>query len=182
MPKFSHKNKIYVSLAIWFVVTFIIFWYGFPVIESGTLAADGQVLAKAKQYQDLQQQQASFQAGKKDLETLAKKPYQPSDFFSKDTSVVKEIETLETLAKSQNLELDLQVTGTKASASKAPTSSDIVQIPYTIALTGSYSNLVSFLQTFENLSFITHAQGLDIAALKEGQIKATLSAIFFVQK
>lgn len=180
--KLSPKNKIYIAITLWVVVVFILFWYGFPVFERVNLSAANQVLNKSKQFQELQQQQASYQAGKNDLETMSKKPYQPTDFFSKDTSVVNEIEALEKLAKDNSLELELTVTGTKAGAAKAPTQGDFLQIPYTLSLTGTTANLVNFLQYYENLKFITHAQALDITTAKEGQIRATMSAVFYVQK
>lgn len=182
MARFTSNQKIYVTIGVWVIMTGFLFWYGFPAFEVSNLVQANGVLAKSKLYQDLQQQQASFQAGKKDLETLSQKSYQPSDFFSQDTSVVKEIETLESLATIQKVQLDLSVTGTKANAVKAPTVGGIVQIPYTLSLTGTTQNIVSFLESFENLRFITHADHIDISAVKDGQIKVTLSAIFFVQK
>lgn len=182
MTFISKKKRIYVGLGVLVIATFIIFWFIFPAIESGNLSAANKVLSKSKQYQELLQQQASYEAGKSDLETLTKKPYQPSDFFSKDTSVVKEIETLENLAKDEKLKLDLQVTGTKSTGQKAPTTGDIVQVPYTLSLTGSLAGIEAFLERFENLKFITHAQSVEFASVTDGEVKANLSAIFFVQK
>jgi hypothetical protein len=182
MARISNNRKIYVSITAWLLASGFLFWYGFPAFEVSNLVQARKVLEKSKMYQDLQQQQASFQAGKKDLETLAKKPYQPGNFFSQDTSLVKEIVTLENLAATQNVQLDLQVTGTKATATKAPTAGDVVQLPYTIVLTGTTPDVVSFLEYFENLSFVTHATHIDVSSIKDGQIKATLSAIFFIAK
>src|SRR6266404_494000 len=157
MKNFSARNKIIVLSLVWLGLSASMFLYFFNILDSSNSAT---VLAMAKQQQELlflQAQDQSYQQAKLDLRKLAQESIQPGDFFSQDITLVKEIETLESLGQKLNLQMQISgVGGTVKSAPKAKTITSLATIPYSISLNGDFASAVGFIETLEHLSFISN--------------------------
>ena len=181
MTKFSYKYKIYIVVAVWVVVSAVLFGYVFDLINNGSQATVDEIVTKKKELLELQAEQRSYQLGKTDLQQLEKKELQPDNFFSSDTSLVREISTLENLAVSNNLKITIGIGGTSNALLKAKTASELLLAPYNMSLSGSYSDILNFMQSVEKLGFITHFKTLLVA--NSGQtVTASASAIFYIKK
>lgn len=137
MSNFSYKYKIYTVIGGVMVLTliFFLFVYGSMNSHNDTLAI--AVAAKNQEYQEVLAEQQSYELGKKDLESLKSKPFQPSDLFSQDTKVVKEVKTLESIAQGLGVEFTMQVSGTIKTAPKlTQASAQIFIVPYVMILEG----------------------------------------------
>jgi Tfp pilus assembly protein PilO len=182
----NYRNKIYIMMAAYLACCFALFGYGFTLLEGSNDAAATALKDRRRQYNDLLNEQRSFELGNQDLTTLGTKPYQPDDFFSQDVHVVNEIKTLEALGQESGLEFDLAVSGTAASGTKTPgVTGEIISIPYTINLTGKFADITAFLRRTEQLGFITHIKALSLIAEEgenAGKVKALLNATFYIKK
>lgn len=136
-----------------------------------------------KDLANLKAERESYRLAKEDLEDLAKKSYQPADFFSKDISLVTEIKTLEALGEQMGVIMQLSgVSGTAAAAAKAKTTTALAVIPYSIYLSGPLDKVVKYIEAVENLSFVTKTEALSINAAENGNVNAVLGASFFIKK
>ncbi len=183
MQHFSYKYKLYLAIGIFIVTCVALFSYLFKLMDNSNIALAKGTKEKYKEYQDLVAEQKNYEAGKQDIASLAKKAIQPEDFFSRDTSLVNEIKTLESTSKNFNLSLDLSVSGTADKAVKAPgAAGPIVAIPYTVSLDGQFDKTVNFMENLEHLNFITHIRSVNITAQENNGIKAVLSGNFYIKK
>lgn len=182
MNKFSYKYRIYALIVCWIAAVGILFGYFFGLLNTRNAAKVEELVVKKKELLELQAEQKSFQLGKADLENLEKKEIKPENFFSKDTSLVKEIQSLENLAASNKVKLNLGISGTSTSLTKAKTTSELLVVPYSMQVEGTYSDVVRFMQGLEFLTFITHARVLSIQATTNGSVSATLSMMFYIKK
>lgn len=179
----SFLYRIYIISAAVGIICLILFFYGFGIMDSYNESVATRVAAKNKEYQELVQEQHSYEQNQKDLKDLAAKPLQPDNFFSQDVRLVKEIKTLEGAADQFDVTLELKVAGTVNQGLPVKgTTSGIVSIPYTMSVTGTFSNVVMFLDKIEHLSFVTHVGALTVNAADKGAVKATIAATFFLQK
>ena len=182
MNKLSFKYKILSLGGVWLVMLLILFGWLFSWLQGFNTDHAIDVLAKRKEYAELQAEQKSYIQGKADLDNLAKKDIQPSSFFSKDTSLVGEIQTLEKLASDSGLKIVLGIAGTSKVAEKANSKSDLLIIPYTLQLTGSYDGAFAFVSGLENLPFITHVKHLQITTTGKDTVSLTMGSVFYIQK
>jgi Tfp pilus assembly protein PilO len=178
-----HKSKIITGIAVWLVITLALFLYGFRILDHSNQTLADQLLAQKNSYRQLEAEQRSYQLGKKDLEALAQKSYQPSDFFSNDTKLVKEITSLEALAGDYGLDFRLQVSGTIDSAIKSPgAAGPIVLVPFSISVSGPFAKVVDFMDQTEHLAFILHVKALSVSAADKGNVATVMSGNFFLIK
>ncbi len=183
MQIFPKKNKIYVLAAVWLVICASMFGYFFNILDRSNLAEVNAIKEKNKELSQLEYERDSFEKAKADLALLAKQDIQPKDFFSKDVTLVNEIETLEGIARDNSVDLILSgISGTVKTIPKAKTVSDIGTVPYNINLTGSLSNVVSFIETVEHLSFITNVTSLAVRGDTEDKVNVTMTASFYLSK
>ena len=183
MNRVSAKPKIYLALAIWLIVCFVVFSYVFKFLERANKQTKSKIDQQNKELTVLEAEKESFDKAKEDLSNLSQKDLQPEDFFSKDITLVNEIKTLETLAQNLGVELNLSgISGTTKTAPKAKTQGDIVIIPYSISLNGQFSKTVDYIESLENLPFITRLTALSINAAASGNVNANLTANFYLRK
>ncbi|HVY67690.1 MAG TPA: hypothetical protein VHA30_02250 [Patescibacteria group bacterium] len=180
----SAKNKIVLLAVLWLVLGCAMFLYFFQILDNANLKTVADMADQQKKLATLQAQGNGYKKAQDDLAQFAQEPYQPADFFSKDVTLVKEIQTLEDLGQRYGVDMQLSgLSGTVDSASKAPTTrTGIVSVPYSINLTGDFNSVVEFIEHLENLSFITNATGLTVSAASGGQVNANLTAMFYLQK
>ena len=183
MKKLSAKYKIIIVLAGFLLFAVGMFTFGYGILDKRNEALANTASQLKVEYDILQREQKSFQQGKKDVETLASKEFPPGELFSRDTKVVKEIQLLEQTAARYGVEMKLAISGTVKSAVKVPgTSSELLAIPYNMTLDGSFEDILKFIETSERLSFVTSANVVNITAIKQGQVRATISSEFYIKK
>ena len=178
----KYKTKISLVAVVFAAIAAIMFFFIFPRFHSRNVNLSVEVSSQRQTLEQLLQQQRSFEQGKKDLETLKSKPIQPDELFSRDTRVVKEIKTLESLATTYALDMKLQVSGTAKDAQKVKSSSQLLSVPYSLTVSGPFDKVLAFLDSAENLPFITPVKTLVVSAEKEGIVKTILTADFYIKK
>ncbi len=178
----SYKSKIYIVIAGFVLLTLIMFLFVFGKLQERNLRLSTDVANQRRTLEQLAQEQKSYEQGKRDIESLAGKNIQPDELFSRDTRLVKEITTLEDLSQAYSLEMNMQIAGTAKDGQKTKSSSEILSIPYTLTLTGPFDKVLSFLDSTENLQFITPVKTIAISAQKGGVVKATISADFYIKQ
>jgi hypothetical protein len=182
MAGMSYKYKIYTLLAVIAVVALVFFLFIYSWMDGKNQALADAVAIKNQEYAEVLAEQQSYEFGQKDLTALAEKPLQPDDLFSQDTKVVKEIKTLETLAQTLGLEFTLQIAGTIQTAVKLPKASgQLYLVPYTVTVEGPFDKLVNYIETAENLNFVTQTKNLVIGAGESGRVRATLTSEFYIK-
>ncbi len=182
MGKWSYKRKIQALIALWIVVTAALFGYFFNILDSSNAALLAEISSKEDQYQQLLAEQESFRQAKQDLEALAKKSVQPDNFFSRDTSLVFEIQTLEALSKQLHLDMTLGVSGSASSAVKVVDTSNVYQVPLSLGVAGDFNTVLRFIDTLEHLPFLVPIGAVSINAAGPGKVNASFSASFYIKK
>ena len=183
MRTFSAKNQVAIIAAAWLVLSALNFAYFFGILDSrnqefvNSMEQQKQILAS------LQAERESEKLAEKDLQKLAKEVYLPENFFSRDVTLVNELETLENLGKKLNVKmLPSGIAGTVSTAPKAKTITDLAVIRYNMSLNGSLQNVVNFIESMENLSFISNIESVSISAVDNQTVSATLPANFYLRK
>lgn len=183
MSHLSAKNKIIIICLLWLGVSVLMLGFLFKLQDGSnqavldSMAQDRQNLAK------LQAEDQSFKQAKADLDKLAAQPLQPQQFFSRDVSLVGEIQTLQNLGQQNKVQMQLNgVNGTINSLAPAPTKSSIVVVPYSISLSGSLANDMNFITSLEHLSFVTTVTGISVTAGGQGSDNISLGADFYLLK
>jgi len=183
MKKLSAKNKIILLGAAWVVVSAAMLFYFFGILDIQNQATVYSIDEKKKELQTLQVQNESYLRAKSDLKQVALEPLQPEDFFSKDVTLVNELKVLEDLKQKLGVQTQISgISGTVGSAAKAKTVTPVVVIPYGITVSGTLVQVVDFIETLENLSFITNVSNIGITSLDNGKVNATMSASFYLTK
>jgi hypothetical protein len=179
----SYKRKVYFSLLILLALAVALFGYIYGLVDLTNQSIADEATARQVQYITMQSEQQSYEAGKRDLAVLSEKPYQPSAFFSRDTSLVKEIRTLEMLANQLQINFGLQIAGNVTSAPKIKdTIGEIRAIPSTMVLEGSFENVTQFLDSMEQLHFVIQVKAITITATEGNRIKAVANSIFYLHQ
>lgn len=181
--KFSYLYKIYAAAIAFVVLAGILFGFAFPWFHNLNEGIAVRYAQKAAEFKALEAEQRSYEAGKADLTNLAKQQTKPSDLFSQDTRLVKEIQTLESLSIENNLDMTLQISGTVAEAKRAPQSvSNIFMIPYAMTVIGDYGGIVKFMEEVEHTPFVTHINAVTFLAVSGSQVRANLNGSFYIKK
>lgn len=183
MSKLSYRIKLFIVIIVFAVFAAVMFGFGYTILESRNTTRLDVVNKQHLELEVLQREQKNFEQGKKDLATLDQKTYPPSELFSKDTKVVKEIRTLEELADRYSLDLTLSIAGTSKNAIKAPgVASELFVVPYTVSVEGSFVNILNYIAATEHTSFVTHAQEVQITSMDNAKSRATITSQFYLKK
>jgi Tfp pilus assembly protein PilO len=183
MKPMSAKNKIVIAVVLWLVVSAAMIMYGFNIFSGSNQKMLFQIQESKKELAALQEEKNSYTQAQKDLEQMQKKDIQPSDFFSKDITLVEELKILEDLQESLQIKLTVSgVSGTAGTAPKAKTQSDIVVVPYAISASGPFENILKLVQTLENLPFITNIGSLAVSTGEKGSVNFSTSANFYLRR
>ncbi len=181
--KLSYKYKIYIAIAGFLVISGVLFGFLFSILQGQSETIAARIFEKDKEYKGLQAEQLSYEAGKKDLAKLEELPTKPADLFSQDVRLVKEIQTLEALANSASLKMTFTISGTAAEAKKAANSiANIYVVPYIMNVTGSYQDIIRFMDQTEHVPFVTHFQEVSLTALEAGQVRGAFVGNFYIKK
>jgi len=183
MKKLNAKNKIILATIAWLIASGAMLFHFFGILDSANQVTVLSIETKKKELQTLQAQNQSYLHAKADLKLLADQRLQPEDFFSRDITLVNELKILEALKQRFGLETQISgISGTISNAAKAKTTTALVTIPYAINVTGSLGDVVNFIETLENLSFITNVTNITISAAENNKVTAGMSATFYLRK
>ncbi|PIR96092.1 MAG: hypothetical protein COT92_02925 [Candidatus Doudnabacteria bacterium CG10_big_fil_rev_8_21_14_0_10_42_18] len=179
----SAKYKIFIGLALWLVVSFFALGYMFKLLEKSSSESLVQINKQQKELAVLKNEYESFLKAQEDIQQISREQFSVDGFFSSDLTFVNEIKTFEDLAERLNLEINLSgISGTIDSLPKAETKGEIFVVPYRIALNGSFTNSVEFIENLENLPFITTISTVSLSAAGGGTVNTNLSGSFFLKK
>lgn len=183
MGKISAKNKIFILLSVWLVFSMVMFLYFFGILNASNSNYVENLTQKNKDLAVLNAERESYIQARDDLARIEKEEIKPDNFFSKDTSLVNEIKTLEGWAKKLELQMQLAgVSGTINTLPKAKTLSSIGTVSYSVNLLGSFTQVVNFIEVLENLNFITNINSLSISSSTNGLVNMSLSANLYLKK
>jgi Tfp pilus assembly protein PilO len=179
----SAISKIYLTLIIWLGLCVFMFVYGFNILGASNSQALADISRQKSQLLALEAQQQSYLLSQKDLQQMQGEKIQPEDFFSVDITLVKEIETLENLGKSLGVQLSLNgISGTVSTLPKGAAEVELYTLPYSIGVSGSLQKTVDFIETLENLDFITTLNSLSLDSSGDGNVSASMGANFYIRK
>ena len=157
--------------------------YFFKILDVSNAA---QVAAMAKDRKNLAvlvAERESYNQARRDLEQMAKENLQPDDFFTSDINFVKELEILEGINERMNVKMQISgIAGTAATTPKAKTITNLGIVPIGISISGDLPTVVDFVETLENLSFITTAGGFTINSADLNNVTLNLSGSFYIKK
>ncbi len=183
MNHFSAKNKIVVLLIVWFGLSAISFGYFFKILDRANKLTLLSVDKQKKELAQLKAEQQSESQAQWDLDTLAKENIQPEDFFSRDITLVNELKVLEALGQRLGVKMQIGgVSGTIHTVSKAKTITPLGVIPYSINVNGSLPRVVDFIETLENLRFITNVSNISISSADQSTVNVNMTANFYLKK
>ncbi len=182
MKQHSSKNKIILLVILWLCLSVAMFMYFFNILDVSNRALVIANQQKKKEKAQLAAQFESYKQAQGELLQLSKESFQPENFFSRDITLVNEIKTLEGLSEKYNLTMELSgISGTVNTAPKAQTVSVLLVIPYSINVKGSLAQVVDFIETLENLSFITNVNNVSVNAADKGSVAASMTADFYLR-
>lgn len=182
MPNMSAKNKIYIVACAWLVLCAAMFLYLFKILDEKNLAAIDAISGQQKELAQLEAEESSFKKAKSDLAKFATETYQPRDLFSRDITLVNQLRILEALAQKLNVKISLSgVSGTVKTVPKTTISGEVLYVPYSMGINGSFANVLSFLESLENLSFVTDIGVLNLSGTGNN-ISAGFSANFYLKQ
>lgn len=184
MKKLSAKTKILILCSVWLILSFLVFMYGFKILDDANQKTLAAMSDDRKNLANLNSENLGFKQAKADLQKMTGEAEQPKDFFSEDISLVKEIQVLEDLSKKYGVLMQLSgVAGTIDSLPLAATQTALAVVPYGISLNGDLGQIVNFTENFENLGFITNIRSLSISSGGEkGSVNVNFSANFYLRK
>jgi Tfp pilus assembly protein PilO len=180
---FTAKNKIYLAVFLWLVLCASMFGYFFSLLNKSNKELTSQITAKSRELQLLEAEQQSYKQAKTELDKLKRERYQPERFFSKDAALVDEIRTIEKVAGDLNLDITINgLRGTLKEHTKANTQSEVYVVPFSMNVVGTFADTVTFMETLENLHFITNVNTVSVNAGSAGQVNAALVSNFYLKK
>lgn len=183
MNKLSAKNKIFVLLAVWFILSVCMFGSFFNFLDIANQRALDSMAKQKKELAQLKAERESYKQAQGDLDKLAQSLYQPDAFFSRDITLVNELQILEDLSKKLNVDIQLSgISGTVNTIPKAKTITPIGMVPYGIGVSGSFSDVVDFVESLENLAFISNVSSISISSADKGLVHANLSSGLYLKK
>lgn len=176
------KSKIYISLTVWLALCLFMFMYGLKFFDKSNRAALGKISEQNKELVVLRAQQESYRLAQKDLDEIAQAKYQPSELFSKDVTLVDEIEYLESLEEKLGVKLTLSGISGTFDSSKKKTPGSLFTIPFSVSVNGPLNNVVDFIETFENLEFASRLNSLSISSGDPGLVNVSTGANLYIKK
>lgn len=183
MKNLGAKYKIAIMGVVFLLFAVVMFMFGYKIFATRNQGLADSTSQRRLEYEVLQREQKSSEQGKKDLAELENKTYPPTDLFSQDTNVVKEIKTLEDAATKNNIALSLQISGTAKTATKvAGVSSELYTVPYIVTMEGTFTDLMNYVQTTEHMPFVSYTKVMNINAIDDGKVRMVMNSDFYIRK
>ncbi len=176
------NRKIYIYIILNIIVFVVMFKFVLPKMANSLVALQNSHQAQISKLNQLNDQLKSLSKMNEDLSSLNELKVKPENFFTSDATLVNEIKSIEDAAVLTNTELDLAISGTADKAKSIPSLSNLVQVPFTMALKGAYPNVVRFVKYMENRYFIAPISSINISADEEseGTVIATFQSNFYL--
>lgn len=176
------KYKTYAAAVAWLALCAVMFSYAFGILDSSNRRIVSQITEQQKSLTALQAERDSYIKAQADVAKMKSLSIQPQDFFNKDITLVKEIETLENWSKLLGVTLNLSgLSGTIKTAPKVKSLTEIFSLPYSISLSGPYTQVVNFLEVLEHLPFITNISNLNLSGATGDAVNASFAASFYLK-
>jgi Tfp pilus assembly protein PilO len=184
MKNISSKIKIVILVVAFALFAILMFMYGYDILATRNQALADAAAQRHLEYEVLQREQRNFDQGKKDLAELSEKKHPPTDLFSKDTKVVKEIQMLEATAARFGLTMSLNVSGTVKTAPKVPgVSGELYLVPYIVVLNGPFEDIMRYIQAIEHMPFVSYTKLMSLSYDDvEKNVQATINSDFYIKK
>ena len=164
----SQKKKIYISgIGIFLVFLTLLFGLIFPLFssikkDSFELFSQKEKLASLENtkesFNQIQESYPNFQSGIEKINSLFINPKEPIEFIG----------FLEKTAQSLNLSIQILLGG------EQPKGTDWQSISFQVKITGSFSNLMKFLEKIESAPYLVEINNLNIQKLSGNEINAGL--------
>ncbi len=183
MRNLSFKYKIFLLVTLFTFFGIIMFTFGYKIFSTRNQALADSASQRRLEYEVLEREQKSAEQGKKDLAELQSKVFPPTDLFSQDTKVVKEIKILEDTAAKYGVTMGLQISGTTKTAPKVGgSSSELYTVPYVVTLEGSFESVMNYVQTTEHLPFVSYTKVIKMSAIADNKINLVMNSDFYIRK
>lgn len=182
MQVFNYPTKIIGSALVFCVAVGLVFGYGISWLSHKHEEQLTQILEEKKSVLELRQEQRNIELAQQDLRDLALKNHQPEDFFSKDTALVSDLSMLEAQARNLHIDFTLNVSGTLNTAVKAKTSSELYIVPFSVQLSGSFNDILAYLDFLEHAPTVFTARSVTVTAAAKGLVSVSLVGNFYLRK
>lgn len=182
MSKVNSKTKLFVVTTAFAVFAGLMFTFGYSIVDGRNQQRLDLVNQKNLELEVLEREQHNFEQGKRDLASIRESDFPPEELFSNDTRVVSEIRDLEALAESYNLEFTLSISGTTETAIKATgVNGELLEVPYAVSVSGSFNNILKYLEATEHTVFINHTHQVQISARTANETRALINSKFYLK-
>lgn len=182
MAKLTYQPKIIGSALGFLAVVLCMILLVYPALHGALEGKLTQIMEQKKTVVELRQERDNIERAKQDMAELAKRPVQPENFFSKDTTLVTELSRLEARAQKLGVDFNLSVSGTVSQAVKAKTTSELYMVPVTIRLSGPYAAVVSYVDFLEHFSTIVAVRSVSLSTNTKDTVNASLVASVYLRK
>ncbi len=177
----KYQNKLLSSSAIFGLIALAFFLFVFPFQKNMINNSLLKLLETKKQVQELRQEQKNVQLAKEDLAEISQRTLQPEDFFSRDTTLVREIANIEKITEDLDLDATLAVSGTAKNGLRVEESKDLLGIPYSINLSGRYQDLVKFMEYMENSANLVSMRSVSLNVASGNLVSASIAGAFYIK-
>ncbi len=182
MTRAQYQQKIGISAALFLVVAIAFVFFLFPWLLGKTAAALDTLFAQKRTVLELRQEQENIELAKKDIERIASQSSFISKLFDQDINLVEKIGQLEAQAARYGVRLNLTLSGTVATASKASTASELYVVPFTMRLSGSYASVVSYVRYVEQAGTVFTVRNTTLSTSGKDEVTVSLVGIMHLRK
>lgn len=181
MENAKYQTKLVVSSVGFVLLIVVVFLFVFP-LQKGKI--DGnltELLESKKVVLELRQEQRNTEIAAEDLREMGRNKIQPEEFFSRDTTLVREISYLEDLSSRLGLDMTLTVSGLASKGIKVQDTKNLVAIPFSLRVGGQYVDLAKFLEHLENAKYLVSVRSVSLSAGPDSSTSANLSGVFYLK-
>ncbi len=183
MNTLTAKQKIIILGFGWLVLCLSMYSYFFKILDKKNQALAFAIVEENRKLLVLEAEKQSFNQAQADLGLLSKQSISPDSFFSKDISLVREIQELEIQAENAGVTLSINnLSGTVKNASKAKALGDIVYVSATLGVKGGLPEVISYMEYIEQARFVANIPSISFTAADQGRVSAALETQFYLKR
>lgn len=191
-------TKLIIISAVGFVVSALIFFFLIRTNLNQVSELYNIGIQKQTKLKSLSEQIIALRNSESDLNAVQNKEKILNSILERENLqvAIREIEsaaTLSTVEEGMTIQENLPNSGTAASKQVLAGNPDVVEVPYTINISGGFDSWVKFLQYTEHLPHFTEVSRINIGALTtntdangvavhSGNLTGVINAVFFVRK
>lgn len=178
----KYQVRIVSSIVGFVLIALLVFGLVLPWFNTALQGSLAKILEQKKTVLELRQEQHNIELAKQDLVEIEKKERLPENFFSKDTTLVTDLGSLEGTARDLRIEFSLSISGTVPVAAKAKTTSELFLVPFTIQLSGAYADVISYFDFLEHSGTVFTVQTINLGSGDVERVTANLGGSFYLRK